>query len=255
MRQGNFFGTNKKSTTTSSSVLKPPSKSGILKPPPSKPGILKPPPSKPSILKPPPTQKVSKPVQEKIKKKLRRDVNVANIIPQNFEKSKYSKEDIIELFKLIDDIEKIEELKEKVEEFIDNDNDNSYISEILMYIIETFSLVEIKFIISLFLKTEIKTLGLFFEKFLKNKEDIINVAKFTKFSNNLSNEDPEYKKSYQDKKMPIFQKIKEGQVYRIITPVFLHGSLLHILFNMIWLFLLMKLIEMKLGVFKTFKNS
>jgi GlpG protein len=64
-------------------------------------------------------------------------------------------------------------------------------------------------------------------------------------------EDPEYKKSYQDKKMPIFQKIKEGQVYRLITPVFLHGSLLHILFNMIWLFLLMKLIEMKLGVFKT----
>jgi len=187
MRQGNFFGTNKKSITTSSVLKPPPSKPGILKPP-SKPGILKPP-SKPSVLKPP-----SSKLNVQTKKKLRRDVNVANIIPQNFEKSKYSKEDIIELFKTIDDIEKIEELKEKVEEFIDNDNDNSYISEILMYIIETFSLVEIKFIISLFLKTEIKTLGLFFEKFLKNKEDIINVAKFTKFANNLSNEDPEYKK-------------------------------------------------------------
>ena len=56
---------------------------------------------------------------------------------------------IIELFKSIHDMETIEELREKVEEFIENDNDNSYISEILMYIIETFSLAEIKFIISL----------------------------------------------------------------------------------------------------------
>jgi hypothetical protein len=167
--------------------LKPPSKPSVLKPPSSKSSVLKPPSSKPSVLKPPS-------VPEKIKKKLKRDVDVTNITVQNFEKSKYSKEDIIELFKSIHDIETIEELREKVEEFIENDNDNSYVSEILMYIIETFSMAEIKFIISLFLKTEIKTLGLFFEKFLKNKENIINVAKFTKFANNLSIEDFDYKK-------------------------------------------------------------
>jgi hypothetical protein len=179
MRQGNFFGTNKKSTTTSSVLKPPPSKPGILKPP-SKPSVLKPPSSKSSVLKPPSSKpSVLKPpsVPEKIKKKLKRDVDVTNITVQNFEKSKYSKEDIIELFKSIHDIETIEELREKVEEFIENDNDNSYVSEILMYIIETFSMAEIKFIISLFLKTDIKTLGLFFEKFLKKYENKLKYKK------------------------------------------------------------------------------
>lgn len=51
--------------------------------------------------------------------------------------------------------------------------------------------------------------------------------------------------------MPLFQKLRQGQLHRLITPVFLHGSILHILFNMIWLFVLMKQIEMKIGAIKT----
>lgn len=46
---------------------------------------------------------------------------------------------------------------------------------------------------------------------------------------------------------PMFTKIKEGQVWRLLTPVFLHGDFLHILFNMLWLWMLGKQIEIKVG--------
>lgn len=64
-------------------------------------------------------------------------------------------------------------------------------------------------------------------------------------------EDSDYKKAFYDKQMPIFEKIKQGEVYRTLTPVFLHGSVLHILFNMLWLYVLMKQIELKIGVIRT----
>lgn len=64
-------------------------------------------------------------------------------------------------------------------------------------------------------------------------------------------EDDSYRKAYYDKKMPVFEKIKQGQVYRTFTPVLLHGSVLHILFNMLWLYVLMKQIEMKIGIIRT----
>lgn len=64
-------------------------------------------------------------------------------------------------------------------------------------------------------------------------------------------EDSDYKNAYIEKKMPIFEKIKQGQLYRTFTPVLLHGSILHILFNMLWLFVLMKPIEFKIGVLRT----
>lgn len=64
-------------------------------------------------------------------------------------------------------------------------------------------------------------------------------------------EDEDYKKAFENESMPTFAKIKQGQLYRLVTPIFLHGSILHILFNMLWLFVLMKQIEMKIGAIRT----
>jgi GlpG protein len=46
----------------------------------------------------------------------------------------------------------------------------------------------------------------------------------------------------------LFEKIREGQVWRLFTPVLLHGSFLHILFNMLWLFILGRQIEERIGI-------
>lgn len=48
-------------------------------------------------------------------------------------------------------------------------------------------------------------------------------------------------------KAPMFTKIKEGEIWRLWTPIFLHGNFLHILFNMLWLFLLGRELEIKIG--------
>ena len=46
---------------------------------------------------------------------------------------------------------------------------------------------------------------------------------------------------------PLAEKIREGQLWRIFTPALLHGSLLHILFNMLWLWMLGREVERVLG--------
>lgn len=49
---------------------------------------------------------------------------------------------------------------------------------------------------------------------------------------------------------PLFTKISQGELWRLFTPVLLHGNFLHILFNMLWLWLLGKEMELKVGKFR-----
>lgn len=49
---------------------------------------------------------------------------------------------------------------------------------------------------------------------------------------------------------PMFGKILQGEFWRLLTPIFLHGSFLHILFNMMWLWLLGRQVEQRVGVFR-----
>ena len=47
--------------------------------------------------------------------------------------------------------------------------------------------------------------------------------------------------------VPMFEKIRQGQIWRLVTPIFLHRDFLHILFNMAWLFLFGKQLDLKIG--------
>lgn len=49
---------------------------------------------------------------------------------------------------------------------------------------------------------------------------------------------------------PLFTSIREGQVWRSFTPAILHTSFLHILFNMIWVWILSRPIEVRIGLFR-----
>ena len=50
---------------------------------------------------------------------------------------------------------------------------------------------------------------------------------------------------------PLFEKIKQGEVWRLFTPIFLHGDIFHILFNMAWAIIIGRQIESRIGVWKT----
>lgn len=49
---------------------------------------------------------------------------------------------------------------------------------------------------------------------------------------------------------PLFTQIREGQIWRLFTPALLHANLLHILFNMLWLWYLGRPIEQRIGPFR-----
>lgn len=49
---------------------------------------------------------------------------------------------------------------------------------------------------------------------------------------------------------PLFEKIREGQIWRLFTPCLLHKDLLHILFNMLWVWYLGRPIEQRIGPFR-----
>jgi GlpG protein len=48
---------------------------------------------------------------------------------------------------------------------------------------------------------------------------------------------------------PMFEKIREGEVWRIFTPALIHANIFHIFFNMIWLIVLGKQIEQRMKPF------
>lgn len=50
---------------------------------------------------------------------------------------------------------------------------------------------------------------------------------------------------------PMFEKIQKGEYWRTFTPCLLHGNLLHILFNLMWIVVLGYQIERKIGTLKT----
>lgn len=47
--------------------------------------------------------------------------------------------------------------------------------------------------------------------------------------------------------VPLFEKIQQGQVWRLFTPCLMHSDFLHILFNMLWLIVLGKQLEQRLN--------
>lgn len=52
------------------------------------------------------------------------------------------------------------------------------------------------------------------------------------------------------KEIPLFEKIRQGELWRLFTPCILHRDFLHILFNMIWVWILVKQIEDRLSKWK-----
>lgn len=49
---------------------------------------------------------------------------------------------------------------------------------------------------------------------------------------------------------PLFEQIRQGQVWRLFTPALLHLDIFHLLFNMVWLMVLGKQIELRTGMWR-----
>jgi GlpG protein len=49
---------------------------------------------------------------------------------------------------------------------------------------------------------------------------------------------------------PMFEKIRAGEVWRIVSPILLHANEFHIFFNLLWLLMLGRLIEERIGPFR-----
>lgn len=49
---------------------------------------------------------------------------------------------------------------------------------------------------------------------------------------------------------PSFEKIRQGEIWRLFTPCLLHGDIFHLVFNMLWLIVLGKQIEQRLTTYR-----
>lgn len=49
---------------------------------------------------------------------------------------------------------------------------------------------------------------------------------------------------------PIFEKISQGELWRLLSPAFLHFNLLHIFFNLLWFIVLGNQIEFRIGFWR-----
>ena len=49
---------------------------------------------------------------------------------------------------------------------------------------------------------------------------------------------------------PMFEKIRQGEIWRIVSPILIHQDILHLFFNMIWLLVIGRQIESKIGIFR-----
>jgi GlpG protein len=52
------------------------------------------------------------------------------------------------------------------------------------------------------------------------------------------------------REIPMFEKVRQGEVWRLFTPCIFHREFFHILFNMIWAWILLKQIELRLKKWK-----
>lgn len=50
---------------------------------------------------------------------------------------------------------------------------------------------------------------------------------------------------------PLFYRIRQGEIWRLFTPCILHTYFFHIFFNMVWLWILGRPVEQRIGFFKT----